>query len=185
MKGFDTSLGYAVLGLLLSGPCHGYALRERFTSALSPVWKLAQSQLYATLHRLENEGLVTSTRRHTEGRPPRVEYAATPEGTKAALDWARAPVRRARHIRVEFPAKLYILRRNAPHEVPHLLAAQEEFLRRLQGRLAGQRALPSDDPVVGTLSLELRRHQVQALRAWLDRCRQALEPEKEGAWDAQ
>jgi len=183
MKGSDTSLGYAVLGLLLSGPCHGYALRRRFTRALGPVWKLAQSQLYATLHRLEEEKLVSSTRRHVEGRPPRVEYAATPEGRKAALDWARAPVRRARHIRVEFPAKLYILRRNAPQEVLHLLEAQEALLHRLEGRLAGQRALPSDDPVVGILSLELRQHQVQALRAWLARCRQELETQQEGASD--
>jgi len=183
MNGVDSSLGYAVLGFLLSGPCHGYALRQKFSSALGPVWNLAQSQLYAVLHRLEDEGMVTSTQYNAEGRPPRVEYAATPEGRKAALNWSRAPVRRARHIRVEFPAKLYILRRHAPHEVSHLIEAQEAFLRRLEGRLTGQRALPSDDPVVGMVSLELRRHHVQALQAWLVRCRQVLQLEKGGGGD--
>ncbi len=178
MDRLDSSLGYAIVGLLLSGPCHGYALRERFSSALGPVWRVAQSQLYATLHRLESERLVRSARRDVGGRPPRVEYAATPQGRHAALHWARSPVRRARDIRVEFPAKLYILRRSAPQEVPHLLASQEEFLQRVEQRLAGQRTLPSDDPLLGALSLELRRCQVRALQAWVRHCREAVEREK-------
>ncbi len=185
MNRLDTSLGHAIVGMLLSGPCHGYALRARFNKGLGPVWKLAQSQLYATLHRLETEGLVRSHRRKAGGRPTRVEYAVTLAGRRAALEWARSPVRRARDIRVEFPAKLYILRLHAPHDIPHLLAAEEQFLRRLEGRLAGQRALPSDDPVVGALSLQLRRCQVGAMRAWLQQCRDMLEQEKEERRDAQ
>ncbi len=170
---------HAIVGILIDRPCHGYALRRRFASALGPIWKLPQSQLYAILHRLEEQGWVTSQQNAVGGRPPRTVYAATPTGTHAALTWARAPVRRARHIRIELPAKLYILRRVAPHHVHELLERQHRALVRLEARFARQAALPSDDPLVGALALDLRRRQVAALRDWIERCCEVLRNNKE------
>ncbi len=175
----DKSLGYVLVGLVVDEPCHGYSLRARFAAGLGPVWKVAQSQHYATLHRLESEGLVTSQRQRGGTRPARVVYAATDEGRLQALSWAQSPVRRARDIRIELPAKLYILRRAAPNAVGALLKAQDRLLQRLEGRLAKQTALPSDDRAVGTLTLALRQYQVKALRAWLQHCRQVLDVQKE------
>ncbi len=179
MSGLHDAAHHAIAGILIDGPCHGYALRQRFTSALGPIWRLPQSQLYAILHRLEEQGWVSSQRRTVGGRPPRTVYAATPAGARAALTWARAPVRRARDIRVEFPAKLYILRRVAPHHVHELLERQHRALQRLEERFARQVTLPSDDPIVGALALDLRRRQVAALRGWVERCSEVLQSHKE------
>lgn len=47
-----------VLGMLKLGPAHGYELRARIRRELGPAWRVATSQLYTWLRRLEEEGNV-------------------------------------------------------------------------------------------------------------------------------
>ncbi len=57
------SIEYVLLGFLEKEPVHGYDLYKRLSSfkSVGLVWHIKQSQLYALLERLEEEGLVTST----------------------------------------------------------------------------------------------------------------------------
>ena len=175
------SAEFAVLGALLAGPAHGYRLRRRLEAGLSPIWHIAPSQLYSLLSRLEREGLVEGVVEAQGARPPRRVFSLTPAGERAFWDWATAPVRHARDVRLELLAKLYFLRRHAPERIPALLSAQAERLERLRARLARLEGLPSDDPWLGRLAARFRLRQLEALLAWLEEARTSYLEEVSGA----
>ena len=50
-----------LLGLLIMRECHGYELRRRFSETLAGLWHISESQLYATLKRLEEKNLLTAS----------------------------------------------------------------------------------------------------------------------------
>ncbi|GGO01744.1 PadR family transcriptional regulator [Microbispora bryophytorum] len=78
------SLRHAVLGLLSAGPASGYDLLKTFELSLENVWPATQSQLYAELGRLAQEGLV---RVAAEGPRGRKEYEITEEGRAELRHW--------------------------------------------------------------------------------------------------
>ena len=158
---------FAVLGALLAGPAHGYELKRRLAEGLGPIWRIAPSQLYALLPRLERQGLVRGRTLPQEGRPPRRVYALTQSGEEAFWEWATSPVRHARDLRLQLLAKLYFLRRYAPKRLLPLIALQRAWLSRLRERIAGLDTLPTDDPVLSELVISFRLAQLDALLDWL------------------
>lgn len=75
------------MGVLAGGPAHGYDLKrahdERFPSARP----LAYGQVYATLARLERDGLVETVGTAQEGGPERTVYALTAAGHDELGAW--------------------------------------------------------------------------------------------------
>ena len=53
------SIKHAILGLLAAGPAHGYALKAAFERDVAPRISLNYGQVYTTLARLEEAGMVT------------------------------------------------------------------------------------------------------------------------------
>lgn len=153
---------HAVLGALLDGPAHGYELCRRLRDDLGLVWRIATSQLYAVLRRLEEAGMV----RWTGEADPRGRhvYALTPHGEAAFWEWAVTPVPRVRDLRVEFVTKLYFLYRFAPDRVGELVARQRDVVLRLRNRLAGEE--PPGDPFSAALE-GFRMSQVRCALDWL------------------
>jgi DNA-binding PadR family transcriptional regulator len=168
---------YLALGFLAERPAHTYELRERLRRGLGSLWRVASSQLYAVLHRLEVEGLVRSAT--TEGRgAARLVYTLTERGEAAFWRWAVAPVVRPRDLRGEFLAKVHFLRRLAPERLPALLRAEIQCLERLRERLADAPRISTDDPEVSRLAASFRLTQVEAALAWLEATRQAMDKER-------
>ena len=67
-----------VLALLAKEPSHGYELRARLRTALGPLGdSMNAGQIYVTLTRLENAGLVTSERPGLADQQDRKTYALT------------------------------------------------------------------------------------------------------------
>lgn len=85
------SLGTVLLGVLASGPAHGYDLKrvhdERFPSAR----QLAYGQVYATLTRLQRDGLVEAVETVQENGPARTTYALTDAGRAELQRWLAEP----------------------------------------------------------------------------------------------
>jgi DNA-binding PadR family transcriptional regulator len=79
---------HALLALLSEGPKYGLQLREEFART-SEVWPLTVRQLYATLGRLERDGLVESD--GTESAGPRREFRITAGGAGELAAWLRTP----------------------------------------------------------------------------------------------
>ncbi len=166
----------AVLGYLIEGEHHGYELSERVSSGLGPLWRIAPSQLYSVLHRLEGEGMIACRVQPQGGRPPRRIYRILAKGERAFWSWVTSPVRPLRNIRIEFLAKVYFLRRLAPERIPALIDAELEVLAQLSECLAGAR-VESDDESFGEIVVSFRQSQVRGVIGWLKGNRELLEKE--------
>jgi DNA-binding PadR family transcriptional regulator len=103
------SVRLALLGLLLQSPRHGYELRSAFEAVVGGEanWDLKPAQVYTTLARLEEAGLVTVEARGKKAGPEKRIYAVTPAGREAFQSWLANPVR-AGHQRDEFFLKLML-----------------------------------------------------------------------------
>jgi DNA-binding PadR family transcriptional regulator len=83
------SVRHAVLGLLAQRPRHGYELRAAFTAVVGGEgnWDVKPGQIYSTLSRLENGGLVIENAVEQDAGPEKRVYAITPEGRKNLQEW--------------------------------------------------------------------------------------------------
>ncbi|NES15789.1 MULTISPECIES: PadR family transcriptional regulator [Micromonospora] len=81
------STSHVLLGLLATGPRHGYELKRAHDERLPRARPLAFGQVYATLARLHRDGLVAPAGQERDGGPDRTAYALTGEGPHALDRW--------------------------------------------------------------------------------------------------
>ncbi|MFF3558842.1 helix-turn-helix transcriptional regulator [Streptomyces sp. NPDC002574] len=86
------STGNTLLGLLATGPGHGYDLKRRHDERFPQARPLAYGQVYTTLQRLVRDGLAEVDATGSEGGPERTTYRLTEQGTGTLLDWLAEPV---------------------------------------------------------------------------------------------
>ncbi len=103
------SVRHAVLGLLAQRPRHGYELHAAFEAVVGGEqnWDVKPAQIYATLSRLQENGLVVENAVEQSGGPEKRIYAITPQGEAALREWYRQAVARE-HQRDEFFIKLML-----------------------------------------------------------------------------
>lgn len=80
-------LSFAILELLHRKPLSGYELKKRFGGSIVFFWKANHSQIYPELKRMEEAGLVVSSRVTHEWRPTKRVYAITPKGEQTLKVW--------------------------------------------------------------------------------------------------
>ena len=85
------SVGHVLLGVLAAGPAHGYELKREHDQRFPSAKPLAFGQVYATLSRLERDGLVEAAESSQDGGPERTTYAITPAGDQALAAWLAEP----------------------------------------------------------------------------------------------
>jgi PadR family transcriptional regulator AphA len=166
------TIEYALLGLVRRQPMYGYEIHQRLLASveLGLVWRVKQSQLYAHLTRLEEEGLLRSTVEPQGLKPSRKMLHLTPEGEAAFLRWVRSPVEHGREFRLEFLAKLYFARQEGVPAALELTARQRRTsIERLASLKAQAEALAAERPY-DWLVLDYRIGQLEAALSWLDRC---------------
>lgn len=81
------STSHVLLGLLTAGPQHGYELKRAHDGRLPGAKPLPFGQVYATLGRLERDGLVEAAGSDRAGGPDRVRYRLTDGGRAALTEW--------------------------------------------------------------------------------------------------
>lgn len=103
------SVRHAVLGLLAQRPRHGYELRAAFEAFVGgrENWEVNPAQIYSTLTRLKENGLVTEDGMTQASGPEKRVYAITPQGKHALGEWFSTAVERE-HQRDEFFIKLMV-----------------------------------------------------------------------------
>lgn len=121
---------HAILGLLAQHPRHGYDLHIAFEAIAggSEVWAVQPAQIYTTLSRLQDQGLV---REQQAGPPDRRVYAITLKGRSELNDWFASGVE-AGHQHDEFFVKLMLSiddERADPYQV--IQAQRSELYKRL------------------------------------------------------
>lgn len=85
------SISHALLGLLESGPRHGYDLKHAYDERFGPGRALHYGQVYATLSRLLRNGLVEASGTEAGGGPDRKRYAITDAGITDIERWLSTP----------------------------------------------------------------------------------------------
>lgn len=80
------SLQHILLGML-EQPASGYDLKQAFEQQQAHYWSANLAQIYPTLNRMEEKGLLASTEQPSPRGPPRRVYARTRAGRKVLIDW--------------------------------------------------------------------------------------------------
>lgn len=85
------SISHTLLGLLESGPSHGYDLKRAFDERFGSDRPLHYGQVYSTMSRLLKNGLVEVDGVETGGGPERKRYAITHAGITDVREWLASP----------------------------------------------------------------------------------------------
>lgn len=85
------SVQRALLGFMESTPRHGYDLKRAYDSLFSEMRPLRFGQIYATLSRLERDGLVELAETAPGQGPERKTYAITADGVTDLEHWYDEP----------------------------------------------------------------------------------------------
>ncbi len=127
-----------LLGLLMRGDQHGYALKRIVDAEFDPYWRIDFAQLYRSLAKMTRAGWVKARMESGAGGPERKLYSLTARGRRAFEDWLADPARD----RDEFLVKVRLASAcGAPfaHLIePQRATLQEEHHRRAQAHHAAR-----------------------------------------------
>jgi PadR family transcriptional regulator, regulatory protein AphA len=170
------SIEYILLGLLEQHSIHGYDLYKQIThfDAISLVWSIKQSQLYALLERLEAEGLLTSTLIQGESHPNRKQFQLTSVGRQTFYAWRSSPVQHEREIRQELLAKLYFALKVGPEIVLDLIEDQRAVCFEWLNQLHNDLMATTEGQVYERIVYQYRARQIQATLDWLESTRKDI-----------
>lgn len=87
------SVKYALLGVLMESPQHGYEIKKSLDERMGAFWSLNVGQIYTTLDRLEKEGLVLYEEVAQYDKPDKKIYQVTDAGRAEFEDWRRRPIK--------------------------------------------------------------------------------------------
>ena len=124
------SVRFAILGLLAQKPRHGYELRAAFEAVVGgdANWEVKPAQVYTTLDRLEEAGLVERTSDLGEGdEPARRIYNLTETGRQSLQEWFASGVT-PEHQHDEFYVKLMVALASGEADPARIIQTQRSHL---------------------------------------------------------
>jgi DNA-binding PadR family transcriptional regulator len=156
-----------LLALLAKEPAHGYELKLALEQTFGQAYPSPNiGQIYVTLKRLEQDGLVRSEDVEQTTRPNKRVYELTPAGREALRAWVGEPSDGPR-VRDEFFIKLILAPMAGLADRMELMNSQR---RHYLGIMA--EADPADAPA--RLLIEGAILHLQADLDWLQRCQEEL-----------
>jgi len=171
----ESTLGYALLGLLMQQPQSGYDLRKVFVATPMGIFSDSPGAIYPALGRLERHGWIAAGPAPRGGRRRRV-YTPTSEGRTAFAEWvSQSPTREdvARQwdvVLLRFALMGGVLK---PAVVEQLLARLEIVLDEHLAQLEAFHAGPGQEmPLLAQLAFESGIEGVRAQTRWVRRARQ-------------
>ncbi|WP_067494429.1 PadR family transcriptional regulator [Actinoplanes sp. TFC3] len=167
------STSHVLLGLLSGGARHGYELKRAHDDRLPQAKPLAFGQVYATLGRLERDGLVEQSGQDRDAGPDRTSYSLTGAGRTRLAEWLAAIESPAPYVTSTLFAKVMVSLLVAGEETTtgYLIAQREAHvarLRELTGIKTARGASAGDvvaaDYAIAHLDADLRWLQTTLLR---------------------
>ncbi|MCC7360178.1 MAG: helix-turn-helix transcriptional regulator [Anaerolineales bacterium] len=171
------SVRYALLGLLAQHPRHGYELHAAFEAVVGGerIWDVKPAQIYTTLARLQDGGLVSPEAVKQDGGPEKRIYALTASGRTELDQWFDSGVDREHH-RDEFFVKLMLSL--AMPEINPRRVIQNQRLRLFKDLHSQTAARARLNPKTGLAQILLFDKAIMHLEAdlrWLDMVEARLE----------
>lgn len=153
-----------VLAVLRRGAAHGYDVKRDHDAWFPDSRALAYGQVYATLSRLERDGLVEVVETRVDGGPERTVYALTEAGSSRLREWLDEPAPPGTVGADEIVRKAVAALRNGDNPAGYISVQRAAHLRRIReltdvGALADPIARLARDHLVAHLDADLR---------WLD-----------------
>lgn len=118
------AIQYAILGLLSWQPLTGYDLKQIFRDSTTMYWSGSNNQIYRTLVKLHDDGLVSREIEDQESGPSRKVYSITAAGEAALREWLLSPPELP-EIKHPFFIQLAWADKLTPDELDDVLAAYE------------------------------------------------------------
>lgn len=159
---------YALLGLLYSGPAHGYELHKHITNpaAIGLIWGIRISNLYAQLAKLENKGWIKGVLQPGEDRPARTQFHLTENGKEKFITWLSELSHHPRDFRQEFLLRYYFLEKFKPEWISEVCSKQltecQEWLKNIRRK----QNLESKDSFA-FMVVEFRASQITSMVEWV------------------
>ena len=175
------SVRYAILGLLAQKPRHGYELRAAFEAVVGgdANWEVKPAQIYTTLERLEDAGLVERTSDLGEGdEPSRRVYAVTGSGHTALKEWFDSGIT-PEHQRDEFFVKLMVAIASGEADPMRIIQIQRAHLyQELHAATALRDSYDPHTAMAQILLLDKATMHLEADLRWLDMTEMRLDEVK-------
>ena len=83
---------HVILALLSIEPMSGYELTQNMKISVDSLWAATHSQIYPALHKLEEEGLVTSEQQVRGQAMQKIVYTITAAGEQEFMHWLEQPI---------------------------------------------------------------------------------------------
>jgi DNA-binding PadR family transcriptional regulator len=172
------SVRHAILGLLAQKPRHGYELHAAFEAVVGgdETWEVKPAQIYTTLERLAEAGLVACVSDLGEGEEPgRRIYALSETGRTALAEWFALGVT-PDHQRDEFFIKLMVALACGEADPARLIQTQRAHLyQELHDLTTRREACDPQTEMAQILLLDKAIMHLEADLRWLDITEQRLE----------
>lgn len=160
---------YALMGLLIPGPCHGYEIHKHLQdpSGIGMIWGVKMSNLYAQLEKLEKKGFIQGTVHASDHKPARMEFSLTKEGRLAFDQWLYKLIDHPRDFRQEFMVRLFFLSRYHPEEFVEITKKQLSVCENWSQKIQEREIAQSSDGSFPNLVYQFRLSQVHSMIDWL------------------
>jgi hypothetical protein len=140
-----------------------------------PRSSLNVGQVYASLERLEQEGLVLHQVVAQEERPDKKVFRLTEEGEQALAAWLEIPSALSLDLRNETFLKLAVARRIPRGDPLAVIGVERRHAFSRLGEVSEARMRAQDGgPLELELLLELAALRLEAFLRWLERCEEAM-----------
>ncbi|MGI8594147.1 MAG: PadR family transcriptional regulator [Solirubrobacteraceae bacterium] len=160
------SIRHGLLALLNEGEMYGYQLKSEFEARTGSTWPLNVGQVYATLGRLERDGLVEPA--DTNGG--QIFYRATVAGQRELRQWFEVPVSREVPPRDELAIKLAMAVTVPGVDVLAIIQRQRTHTLRAMRDYTRLKSSTEETDVAWLLVVDSLIFQAEAEIRWLDHC---------------
>ena len=133
------SLREAMLGLLDDGPMTGYEIKQFFRKVIQHFWSVSDGQLYPTLKKMHEGGLISLEVVQQEGTANKHVYSITEKGREQFNKWLREPVTKFEELKEPFVLKVFFFSKLSREEILGHLHAQRELHSRILEEIRGVR----------------------------------------------
>jgi len=161
-----------LLALLAKEPAHGYELKLALEQTFGEAYPSPNiGQIYVTLKRLEQDGLVRSQDVEQTARPNKRVYELTPAGREALRAWVDEPSDGPR-VRDDFFTKLVLAPMAGLAGRMELINKQRRHYLGIMRNLTGLAAASDRADAPARLLIEGAILHLQADLDWLERCQE-------------
>jgi DNA-binding PadR family transcriptional regulator len=160
------SVRHAILALLSEGPKYGLQLQKEFESSTGEVWPLNIGQVYATLQRLERDGLVESDGAESEG--PQKGFVITDAGSTELSSWLNTPPDMTSPPRDELVIKVLSALRVPGVSVHDVIQVHRRYLVELMQQWTRLKEDEADFDLTFALVVDAELFRLDSVVRWLD-----------------